>query len=391
MLVPLSYNLRSLFVRRSATLLTVLSVGATVAVVAGVLALQQGFASLYAENGREDLVVFLRPGATNEGDSVFARDRGLKLIKSLQEIATDERGLPLAGMECYLAIRRYRVGGSGREETNVPIRGVQPATFALRGEQLRLVEGRMFEPGSDEVIVGSKLPGRIQSCSLGDVLTLNTTPFRVVGVFECEGPFASEIWGDLERMLDALERYGPNRVLARLVTGVDLAAFNERLAQEREVPAEVMTEREYLTAQTRVLSQVLVFLGGFLGVCMGIGAVFAATNTMLAAIAARTHEIGILKASGYRPLPILFSFLFEATLLGLLGGVVGCGLSLLLNGVQTGTTNFQTFTEVAFAFRVTPQVLVVSVLFSLLLGIAGGAWPAWRAAQMTPTEALRRR
>ena len=405
MLVPLSYNLRSLWVRRSATLLTVLGIASTVAVVAGVLALQQGFRSLYASNGRDDVAVFLRPGATNEGDSAFRRDLGLQLIKNVPEIETGADGAPLASMECYLAVRRFRKGGDGTEETNVPIRGVQPPTFAIRGDDFRIVEGRRFEPGTDEIIVGTKLVDRIRNCEVGDVLTLNTTPFNVVGVFECDGPFESEIWGDLDRMLAALERYGPNRVIARMrpeafqpaldpeTLGFEtrLGALAERLKNDREVPAKVWTEREFLSAQTGMLSFVLIFLGTFLGLVMGIAAVFTATNTMLSAIAARTHEIGILKATGFRPFAILVSFLFEAMVLGLAGGVLGGLASFAINGVQTGTTNFQTFTEVSFAFRVTPIVLVAAIGFSLVLGLFGGLIPAWRASRMTPTQALRRR
>lgn len=385
--VPLTYNLRSLFVRRTGTALTVLGIGATVAVLAGVLALQQGFATLYSENGREDLAIFLRPSATNEGDSVFSRDRGLRLIKKLPDIAVDAQGVPLAGMECYVAVRRFRIDGG---ETNVPIRGVQPQTFALRGSELRVAEGRLFAPGSDEIIVGRGLVGRVRDCSIGDVLVLNTTPFRVVGVFECDGPFESEIWGDLDRMLTTLERYGPNSVLAKLRPDIELKELNERLKEDKEVPAKVLTERDYLTSQTVFLSATLVFLSVFLGVVMGVAAVFTATNTMLSAISARTHEIGILLATGFRPLPIFFSFLLEAVVLGLIGGAVGCLMTLPLNGIETGTTNFQTFTEVSFAFRVTPKVLAIAVGFSLLLGVLGGAWPAWRAARMRPTEALRR-
>ncbi len=404
MLVPLRYNLRSLFVRKTATALTVLGLGATVAVLAGVLALQQGFALLYAENGRPDLAVFLRPGATGEGDSLFRRDLGLQLIKSLPEIVPGADGAPLASMEAYLAVRRYRVGGDGRDETNVPIRGVQQATFTLRGEDFRVVEGRSFSPGSNEVIVGRKLVGRIQDCAIGDVLTFNTTPFQVVGIFECPGPFESEIWGDLDRMVDALERYGPNRILARLDPSAfgpertsDLLGYKTRLADLAErlkndpvVPAKVLTEREYMTAQTVMLSAVLKFLGAFLGVIMGLAAVFTATNTMMTAIASRTHEIGILLSTGFRPGAIFLSFLLEALCLCFLGGIAGCILALPLNGVQTGTTNFQTFTEVAFGFRLTPAVLGTSIGFAMLLGLLGGAWPAWRAARMTPTQALRR-
>ncbi len=387
MLVPFSYNLQSLFVRRTALVLTVLGIGATVAVVASVLALQQGFATLYGDAGREDVAVFLRQGAVSEGVSLFSRDRGQLLIKSLPEIATDADGQPLASMECVMAARRRRLSGG---EVNVSVRGVQPATYAIRGDELRITEGRRPEPGSDEVIVGRRLVDRIQGCRVGDVVDLDMVPMRVVGVFECDGPFESEIWGDLDRVRQALDLPGPNRVVAVLRPGADVDALRERLAVHKQYPADVSTERDYLLSQTEAMSGVLVFLGAFLGLVMGTAAVFTATNTMLAALAARTHEIGVLLTSGFRPLPIFLSFLLETLLLGLLGGLVGCMLVLPINGIETGTTNVASFTEVAFAFRVTPAVLVTAVVFSMFLGLVGGALPAWRAARMTPAEALGR-
>jgi len=387
-LVPFSYNIRSLFVRRSATLLTVLGIGATVAVLSGVLALQQGFEKLFTESGREDLIVILRKGSPSEGESMFPRERVNTLIKSLPEIATNAAGLPMASGERYLAVRRFKLSGG---ETNVPVRGVQPMTFELRGDTLPIVEGRNFRPGTDEVIVGSKLPGHIRDCRLDDVIVLNTTPFRVVGVFDHDGPFSSEIWGDAERMAVALVRSGFNRVIAKLRPEVSVSTFIERLANHEQVASKAMTERVYFNSQTKALSIVLLGLGGFLAVVMGIAAVFTATTTMLAALAARTHEIGILKSIGFRPVSIFLSFLFESLLLGLMGGVLGCLMTLPINGVETGTMNFQSFTEVAFAFRVTPQVLVTAVIFAVVLGLLGGAWPAWRAARMTPVEAWRRR
>ena len=386
--IAFSYHLRSLFVRRSATLLTVLGIGATVAVVSGVLALQQGFERLYADSGREDLAVFLRPGATGEGDSIFDRDRGRRLQDTVPEIAVDADGQPLASMECYLAVRRFRITGG---ETNVPIRGVQPATYAIRGDELELVEGRRPEPGSDEVFVGSALVDRMRGCQVGETLQINTTPFRVVGVFRSEGPSNSEIWGDLDRIMAALERSSPSRVLAKLRPGAELEALAARLADDKVVPAKVLTERESLTSQTEILSATLRFLGGFLGLIMGIAAVFTATTTMLAALADRTQEIGILLAAGFRPWGIAMGFLFESLLLGLLGGLAGFVMVLPINGIETGTTNFQTFTEVAFGFRVTGQVFLVAVAFALALGLIGGGLPAWRAAHLKPVEALGRR
>jgi len=387
MLVPFSYNLRSLFVRRAETLLTVIGVGATVAVLSGVLALQQGFRTLFTQAGHDNVAVFLRPGAPTESDSFFTRDRAIKLIKSLPEIAVDEHQQPIGSAEVYLAVRRFKVSGG---ETNVPIRGVQPKSFEVFPE-LNIIEGRRFEPGSDEVIVGSKLTGRIRNCKVGDVIQMNLTPMRVVGVFEYDGPFQSEIWGDLDRVLEALQRPGPSRVVAVMKPNVDIQALSDRLVENKEVPAKVLSERVYLAQSSSAMSGILLGLGSILALIMGIAAVFTATNTMLAALAARTHEIGVLMSIGYRPLPIFLSFMLEALLLGLLGGVAGCLMVIPLSGIETGTTNFQSFTEVAFAFRVTPTVLVTAVVFSLFLGLFGGAWPALRAALMTPTAAMRQR
>lgn len=387
-LVPLSYNAKSLFVRKSSTLLTVVSVGATVAVLAGVLALQQGFETLFTNAGRDGIAVILRPGAVSEGESAFTPEDTRILVKSSNEIAAGPDGQPLASAELFLAVRLRKLDGG---ETNVPIRGVQQASFAVYGDDLRMVRGERFRQGTDEVIVGRKLTDRIQGCEIGQVIQLNTTPLRVVGVFETGGPFDSEIWGDLDRMATALERPVYSRVVARLNPDAILSDFSDRLEADPQVPAKALSERDYFERQTLALSTVLRGLGFFLALIMGVAAVFTATNTMQAALAARSHEIGILLSVGFRPFSVFLSFLFEALLLGLLGGAVGALATLPLNGIETGTTNFETFTEVAFAFRITPQVLGTAIAFSLVLGLFGGALPAWRAARLDPVEALRRR
>ena len=388
MWIPISYALRGLWHRKLSTLLAVFGLGTVVAIIAGVLALQQGFERLYADHGRPDLFVFLRPGANSEGESNFPKDRAQILIKSLAEIETNGAGQPMAAMECFLAIRRFKLDGG---ETNASIRGVQQMTFELRGDDVWVEDGRRFEPGADEVLVGRSLMGRIRNCNLGDTIVINTTPFKVVGVLDSDGPFSSEIWGDFDRMSDALKRENPNRVIAKIRDGVDGKAFASTLENHPEVPAKVLSEREYLTSQTGALSGTLKGLAVLLGLIMGIAAVFTATNTMLSALAARTREVGTLLSIGYRPMAVFVSFLIESLILGLLGGVLGCLLVLPIHGIQTGTMNFDTFTEVAFAFRITPQVLTTAVVFSLLLGLIGGAWPAWRASRLLPTEALRRR
>ena len=398
MLIPLTYNVRSLFVRKSATLLTVLGIGATVAIFSGVLALQQGFTTMLTSTGREDVAVFLRPGATGETDSQFTRERGLRLIGTLPEIAQGQSG-PLASMEMYFAALRNKLVGG---KVNVAMRGVQPASFEIHGDALEIIDGRRFEPGTDEVIIGRKLVGRVQDFEIGQVITLNTTPFRVVGVFDHPGAFASEVWGDLDRFLTTLDRLGPNRVIAVVEPGTLIGdpeaeggpaegSLAARLKEDKQVPAKVMSERRFLETQTEMTGGILLFLGAALAGIMGIGALFTAVNTMLSALQSRTSEIGILLALGFRPLPVFVAFMFESLVLCLLGGVAGCLMSLPFNGIETGTMNAATFSEVAFAFRVTPYVLKMAFAFALILGILGGAWPAWRAARLTPTEALRRR
>lgn len=384
--VPLRYNVRSLLVRKSSTLLTVFSIAATVAAVASVFALQAGFSTLFLERGRDDLAVILRYGASSEGESAFTR-RAIDILTKGDEFAVDSEGRPLASAELYLAVRRQKTDGG---ETNVPLRGVQPATFAIHGADLEIVEGENFEPGSDEVIVGERLTDRFPDTGLGDVLTLNLTPFRVVGIFRSKGAYASEIWGDVERMREALERPIYNRVLGVLADGTSVEQVQERYDADRRVTAKVISEREYLTSQTAYLSGLFGFLGTALLVIMGAGAVFTGFNAMYSSIAARGHEVGVLLSVGFRPFAIFTSFLLEAGVLGLLGGVLGVLLVLPVNGLRTGTTNFQTFSEVAFSFRITPAVIVQGLVVAVVLGLLGGAVPALRAARMEVTEALRR-
>lgn len=385
-LVPFRYNLRSLFVRSSSTLLTVCAIGATVAVLAGMLSLQQGFVTMFQERGRTDLAVFLRKGATSEGESGLTLEQCEILTKEVPELERAADGKPLASAELFLAVRLRKFDGG---ETNVSIRGVQPATFAIQGDDLQMLRGQRFQPGSDELIVGDGLLGRIANCRVGDVLRINTVSFRIVGEFTGKGGYRSEIWGDLDRLSEALQRPVRSRVLAKVRSDADLAAVQARYDDDRRVQPKVQTERDYLASQTQRLSMTFAILGGFLAGIMGIAAIFTGTNSMLSAIASRTHEIGILKAIGYRPIAIFLAFLAEAVLLGIAGGVVGCLLVLPFQGHETGTMN-QTFSEVTFAFRTTPVVLLKSVAFAAALGLVGGALPALRAARMTPTQALRR-
>ena len=302
MLVPLSYNLRSLFVRRSATvLLTVLGIAATVATVAGVLALQQGFASLYDDNGREDVAVVLRPGATSEGVSIFEPQRARRKHREVDRRLRRPEERAAAGSR-WSATSPCAASASAAGRPTCRLRGVQPRPSRSAATSSRSSRDATFDAGTDEVIVGRKaIVDRIANCRVGDVLQINTTPFRVVGIFECDGPFESEIWGDFDRMLSRPRPLRPPTASSRKPRArrADVEALDARPGQnDKETPAKVQTRAGVpLLADRGPVRRCSIFLGGFLGLVMGIAAVFTATNTMLSAIApGRTRS-----ASCWRP------------------------------------------------------------------------------------------
>jgi len=387
-LVPLSYPLRSLFVRVGPTLFSAFGIGLTVAVLGGVLALREGFSATLAENGRSDVGVYLRPGATSEGESVVRYPGDSSILKTRPEVATDAAGVPLAAAESYVGVTLAKLDGTGT--TIVTVRGIEPASLAIHGSRLRIVKGRALTFSGNELIVGAPLSRRMKGCQVGETLTLNVTPFTVVGIFEHEGGYQSEIWGNVESITSATKRPFRQRVIAQLRPGTDPDQVVASLKADKRLPVEMKTEREYFRSQTTANSGLLMLLATILTSLMGTAAVLGAVNTMLASLGARTREVGILMAIGYRGFPIFLSFLLEAACIGALGGALGCLLVIPLNGIETSTTNWNTFTEAAFAFRVTPALLARSVFLAVVLGLLGGAVPAWRASRLLPTDAMRR-
>ncbi|MGQ0552800.1 MAG: ABC transporter permease [Planctomycetota bacterium] len=386
MALPVAYSLRNFAVRRTAAIFTAFGIALTVAVFAGVLSLKAGFEQLYRPRGSDELAIFLRPGALAEGESALQRNDVDEIIKSRSEIQRDEQGRPLAAAETFLAVYMEKVDGG---KTNVPLRGVQPMSIPLRGESVRLVEGRWMEFGTDEIVVGRPLTQRMRDCAVGDTLVLNMAPFRVVGVFESSGAEGGEVWGDVERMMEALQRPFFQRVIARLEPGTDVAALSEALEHDPRTPTTVRTEREYLKEQVGFTGLALQGLAGFLTVIMGISAVLGSMNTMLASVSARTHEIGVLLATGYSRISIFMAFLLEAALIGLLGGVLGLMLVLPFDGIETGLSNFNTFTDVSFAVTLTPELALNAFSVAFVLGLIGGVLPALRAALLKPVDAFR--
>jgi ABC-type antimicrobial peptide transport system permease subunit len=273
---------------------------------------------------------------------------------------------------------------------NAPLRGIEEASLKLHPTPPRLLEGRWPDWGSDEVVVGRPLVARLKNCSLGDTLTLNTTPFAVVGVYEFDNSQGSEIWGPVERMLEALDRPVYNRVIARVHPDLDFAMATEQLEEDPRLSFSITRQSEYLAAQTTGLSTSLLLLSIFLTIIMGSAAVIGTMNTMLATVASRTHEIGILLAIGYSRIEVFLAFLLESAQVGLIGGLIGLLMVAPFHGIETGAANFNTFTDISFSFQLSPTIALTSVLLSFLLGLIGGAIPAWIAANRSVVDAIRR-
>lgn len=387
MRLPLQYNLRNLVVRRTMTLMTAGGIALVVAVLVLTLALAHGFSATLVATGRADNAILLRGGATSEMMSSLSRDSA-RIVAADPAVARGPDGEPLAQPEMVVLVNLLRRGDPGAS-SNVSVRGVDPQVFALRPD-IRLREGRMLRPGMDEVLVGRKLDRRFEGCGLGETLRMGGRDWRVVGTFDAGGSgFDSEIWGDREAFLPAFDRVEYSSLTLRLTDPARLADLLARLQADPRVRAEPQIEREYYRLQSQQLAGVIRALGLFLVVVMAAGAVFGALNTMYAAVGSRSREIATLLALGFPPRAVLASFLVESVLLCLIGGVLGCLLALPVHGVSTGTTNWASFSEVAFEFRISPGILAIGMMASVVLGLVGGYFPARAAARRTVSEALR--
>ncbi|MDG2084397.1 MAG: ABC transporter permease [Planctomycetota bacterium] len=387
MALPTGYTTRNLVRRRSQVAFTALGIGLTTAVLCGVLSLRNGFEQLFKPLGADQVGIYLRPGSTSEGESGIPRESARIIIKERAEIKRDDEGRPLAAAECFLALYMEKIEGG---LVNAPLRGIEAASLTLHPDPPRLLEGSWPNWDADEVVVGRPLVNRMKDCSLGDTLKLNTTPFKVVGVYEFDSAQGSEIWGPVDRMLEALDRPAYSRVIARMVDGVDFEQLNEELTEDPRLNFEISSQSSYLSKQTTGLSTALLYLSAFLTLIMGSAAVIGTMNTMLATVSARNHEIGILLAIGYSRKEIFLSFLLESAQVGLIGGLVGLGLVAPFHGIETGAANFNTFTDISFSFQLSPTIALTALGLSFILGVVGGAIPAWVASSRSAVDALRR-
>jgi putative ABC transport system permease protein len=386
MAIPLNYIARNLVARRLTTTLTAGGMALVVYVFATVLMLSAGLQKTLVATGQDDNVVVIRRSSQTEVQSGIARLQA-GIVESLPQIALAADGRPLISKEPVVLISLPK-RATGKA-ANVVIRGVTPAGLTLR-PQVALVEGRMFRPGTAEVIAGRAIADGFQGAGPGETLRFASRDWTVVGVFDAgHTAFDSEIWGDAEQMLQAFRRTGYSSLLFRLNDPGEFDAAKAAIEDDPRLTLEAKRERRFYAEQSEALSKFIRYLGTSISIIFSIGAVIGAAITMYASVASRTGEIGTLRALGFSRGAILAAFLGEALLLGLVGGIVGLLAASVMQATSISTTNFQTFAEIAFSFTLTPGIVIASLVFALAMGFIGGFLPAARAARMKIVDALR--
>ena len=382
-------NLQNIPRRPGTSLVVVVGIAGVVGVLVSVLAMAEGFRHTLASTGRPSRVMMLRAGSDAELSSGVAREQAT-VLASLPAFARDAAGGPLVSAEIVVMVDLPRKGQ--RDPNNVPFRGVQPAAFAIRDE-VRLLEGRRFAPGVREVIVGRKAAAQFAGLDVGSRIGFRDSDWTVVGIFTSGGDVhESEIWADAEVAISAFRRTGFQSVTATLAdpSEAGLTTLKEAIARDRRLSISTLREPEYYARQASVLSRLIDVLGYSVAVFMAIGATFGALNCMYSAIASRQVEIATLRAIGFGGTPVVVSVMIEALALALVGGAVGGALAYVYcDGASLSTLNFNTFSQVAFDFRVTPGLLAQGLVWALVIGLVGGLLPAIHAARLPVTQALR--
>src|SRR5271165_1026797 len=393
MAIPISYNVRNLRLRKGLTVMTALGIALTVTTAIFLMALVAGLNRAFVSSGNPLNVLVLRKGSEAELSGGF--DASLyPTLKTLPGIAKDSKGEPMTSGEWVVVIILPRKDGTG--EVNVTVRGMMPDGLEMRQISdpghpgVKLVAGDWFHTGQREVVVSKSISGRFNQASLGDTMEFGKGSWKVVGVFDAGGSaYDSEVWGDVNQMASDFDRQGGYAsAYLRATDPVSADALKNRVSDDQRLKLEGVLETDYYAKQTSSGTPIKV-IGWVVGVIMAVGSIFAAMNTMYAAVAYRGREIATLRVIGFSRPAILTSFVLESLLLALLGALVGILLMLPFNGMQTGTSNAVTFSEVVFALRITPQVAGYAILFALIMGFVGGLAPAWHAARQNILSALR--
>ena len=387
MAIPIIYNLRSVRARWVSAIVAVLGIAGTVGVFIAMLSLARGFKATLVASGSPDNALIRRAGSTGEIDGTVPLDQ-VKVIQDAPGIARDG-DRPLVSPE-VVVIAAFPLKATGTD-ANVQVRGVSPDALKVR-RNVHMKQGRFFQPGLNELIVGRNVPSTYAGLNLGDTVRFGGGDWSVVGIFDAGGSaFDSEVWCDAHVLSQVYKR--PENIFSsitvRLTSPAALTQLKDSLTSDPRMQVQVDREIDYYEKQSRGLTTLITVLGTLVAGVMGIGAIFGALNTMYSAVSERSREIATMRAIGFGAAAIVVSFIFEALFISLIGGVVGCAAILPLNGFTTSAMNWQTFSHLAFAFRVTPLLLGIGVGFALLMGLAGGVPPAIRAARRPVVLALR--
>jgi putative ABC transport system permease protein len=387
-MIPIAYNLRSLMVRRATTLASVLGIALVVFVLAAALMLSSGIDKTLGKSGSSDVAIVLRKGSDAEMGSSIETPT-MALILSAPGVKRDEQNNALGLGEVLVVVTMDKVGFDG--VSNVQVRGVPDNVTRFR-KGLRIIEGRPAQPGTDEVIIGKAIRGRFKGLDMEKTFDLRKNrPARVVGVFEHDGSsHESEVWGDIDAVRAAFGRSGLySAVRVQLESASKFDAFEAVVEQDKNLQLDAMREDRYYEKQSEGTSMFVTSLGIVITVIFSIGAMIGAMITMYASIASRGREIGTLRALGFSRRGILFSFLLEAMLLALIGGVLGLFGSLILGTVKFSMMNFASWSEIVFSFTPTPKIMISSMIFAGVMGLFGGFFPALQAARISPIRAMR--
>ena len=380
------YNLETIWERRGVSAVAVFGIAGVVGVLVAVLSIAAGFRSVVAGQARDEVAVVLRSGATGESVSILSRPE-MDAIAEAPGVARGAAGA-LVSPELSVIIDRKKIGAG--TDANVPLRGVEAAAFAVR-DDIEIVEGRRFEPGRNEVIVGQGAAVSFEGLTVGDTIAVGRATWEIVGRFAGGGVSESEIWTDTRMLQQAYQRGNSyNVAFVRLTDAAAFEEFEAALSADPRLNVGAQPETEFRAAQSRPMEMFISVLGWIIVSMMSAGAVFAALNTMYAAVSTRSREIATLRALGFSRLPVVFSVIVESLVFALLGALVGGGASFLLfDGFRAATINFASFSQVAFAFEVTGALLLQGITLALVIGALGGLFPAISAARRSVVGSLR--
>lgn len=386
MTILLSYSFKNILARKLTTSLTIFGIALVVFVFCAVLMLSNGLNQTLVGTGDDNNVVIIRRASQTEIQSIIDRNMA-NVIKADEAILKDENNIPMVTGEILVLINQPKRGSN--KPSNVPVRGVTKTSITIR-PAFKIVDGRMWQPGTSEIIAGYKVAETFQGCGIGETVRFGMRDWTVVGIFESAGSgFESELWGDVDQLMDAFGRPVFSSLTMRLSNPEDFEAMKTRIENDPRLTVEVKREKEYYKEQSRFTTVFINVLGIMISMIFSMGAIVGAMITMYAAVANRTVEIGTLRSLGFNRKTVLFSFLIESLLIAVIGGIIGIAAASFLRLVEVSTTNWDTFAEIAFSFQLSISIIISALTFAVVMGFIGGFLPAVRAARLRIVNALR--